>query len=62
MTALAISDNFSRAVPTDPMNLSPAFAGLVAAITMPIQYASIMARSVLTVNQSCTRSAHSIDK
>lgn len=57
-----IVDNFSRAVPTDPANLSPAFAGLAAAITMPIQFASIMAKSVLSVNQSCVRSAHHIDK
>lgn len=62
MSTLAISDNFTRAVPTDPLNLSPALAGLTAAIMVPIQYASIMAKSVLSVNQSCVRSAHSIDK
>ena len=48
--------------PQDPTNLSPALAAMVAMITMPVQYASIMAKSALSVNAKCKSRTVNIGK
>lgn len=58
-----IENNFTRAVPHDQTNLSPAFAALVGQTTMPVQYAKLVAEmAVLSVNNSCPVTVKRIDK
>lgn len=43
-------------------NQSPALAWVVASLTMPQQYATIMRQSVERVNEQCQRKTVEIDK
>lgn len=43
-------------------NLSPALAAMVAQLTVPVQYATIMAHSVLNVNTQCKVTVQRIGK
>lgn len=45
---------------TEESTLSPALASLMAQLSMPHQYAAIMADSVLSVNSQCPVTVHRI--
>lgn len=52
----------SRDIPSDPSNLSPALASMVAQILMPQQYGRIMGDTVLNINEQCPRAVSRIEK
>ena len=43
-------------------NLSPAIASMIAQLVMPVQYAAIMQKSILSVNEQLPCSARRIGK
>lgn len=52
----------TRDIPSDPANLSPSLAGLVAQILMPQQYARIMGDTVANLNTQCKTVVRRIEK
>jgi len=57
-----IVDNFTRDIPQEDENLSPALGAMMGVLAMPHQYSRFVNDTMLSLNMQCPQSAHVMEK